>query len=334
MIAAVLKTQFPVAKTSGNLNNHIGLPLTLCSWTGSEKAGVVEMGINHFGELTRLCEIAQPTHGVITNIGKGHLEFLKDLEGVTKAKCELLHYLPPDGKAFINGDDSRLLPCKSIVKNTIAFGFSQSCDIQGKMDRSNSETGPRIRVDGMDIQLAMGGAYQAGNALAAVAVGYHFGIHPKNIQKALQNYKPLSKRMEKISVSGVTIFDDTYNANPSSMIQALETFESFKHARKKYIVLGDMLELGEAGRSEHQEIGRKIRQMDVQGFFSFGTLMEFAAVETHKGQVSFCEHFESKDEIVEILLSKIQKGDVVLVKGSRGMQMDDIVIELKKHWKG
>jgi UDP-N-acetylmuramoyl-tripeptide--D-alanyl-D-alanine ligase len=332
MIYAVLSHQFRVMKNPGNFNNHIGLALSICQWKRGIDIAVVEMGANHFGEITRLCEIARPTHGIVTNIGKGHLEFFGDLKGVVKAKSELLRYLVNRGEAFLNGDDVYLFPLRNLIKKTTTFGFSERCSMRAR-DLGMDDWGfPRMKVDGANIRLRIPGKHNLFNALAAAAVGRSFGIPWETIRDRLEIYRPKEKRMEILHIDGITVLNDTYNANPSSLWEAMVTLRSQKQIRRKIAVLGDMLELGDSEQAEHRQAGIWAAEMKLDGLYCYGTRMQWMIEEAKKGGMTHAFHYESKKALSEALIREVHSGDGILVKGSRGMKMEIIVEDLVRYF--
>lgn len=330
MIAKVLGKKVQIMKSSGNFNNHIGVPLSICSWQKKGEAAVIEMGANHFGEINRLCQIAQPTHGVVTNIGKGHIEFFNDVAGVAKAKGELIEFLAESGEAFINGDDSHLLLLQKVVKKTTTYGFSERCHLRAKdlgVDRFGF---PKMCVEGETIKISVPGRYNLYNGLGAAAIGRSFSISWEDIKEALESYRSIEKRMEVRMLSGVCLLNDAYNANPSSIPQVLMTLKSMKNFRRKIVVFGDMLELGKHSEKEHQIVGERVKESGVDALFSFGVMMKIAANRAKKLGLSEVHHFDSKPALIDALKSYIKEGDVVLIKGSRGMVMEEIVNGLEK----
>jgi UDP-N-acetylmuramoyl-tripeptide--D-alanyl-D-alanine ligase len=329
MIYAVLQTKFRAAKSAGNLNNHIGVPLNVCALDKSREIAVLEMGANHFGEIRRLCEIVRPTHGVVTNIGKGHLEFFGDLDGVTRAKSELLAALGNGGAAFLNGDDPRLVPLKTLTSHTITYGFGEGCDLIGRDVKQDRSGYPSMTVDGHRIGLSILGPYNLYNALAAVAVGKTFGVSWDGMQEALSRFAPPDKRTELIHAGGgIRIFDDTYNANPSSVEQAVLALKSMPSLKRRAVVLGDMLELGDKTSEEHRHVGDLIASVRPNAFFCVGEAMLKAAEEARKQGMRNVFHFASKSELSAALAAWVREGDGVLVKGSRGMAMEETVEDL------
>jgi len=330
MVATVLSTRYRVVKSPGNLNNHIGVALSVCSWSRDEECAVVEMGANHFGEIHRLCQIARPTHGLITNIGKGHLEFFGSEEGVARAKSELLQFLNNDGKAFLNGDDQYLFHLKDLVRNTVTYGFSNRCDVRG-YDLGTDESGfPSMKIGGKRIKISIPGRHNLTNGLAAAAVGRSFGISWEDIRDSLENYRSMKKRMEVIELSGITIINDTYNANPVSVHYALLALSDMKKIRRKIVVLGDMLELGRSSETEHKKIGELVAGLGIDIFFSYGHEMKKASKRAKELGVDVVEHFDSKTELGARLQQIIKEDDGILVKGSRGMKMEEVVEMLQE----
>jgi len=330
MIAAVLGTKYRIVKSPGNLNNHIGVPLSICSWNSKAEAAVMEMGANHFGEIMRLCAIARPTHGVITNIGKGHLEFFGDLDGVVRAKGELLEFLADSGTAFLNGDDPYLYHRKNVAKETIMYGCSSGCDVRAE-DLGCDEHGfPRMRFEDRIIRISVPGGFNVYNALAAVAVGRAFDISLDDMHRALEDYRTIDRRMEVFTLSGVTVLNDAYNANPSSIEQSLKTLKSLAHSGRRIVVLGDMLELGDVSEKEHCQVGEWVYQMGIDIFYSVGPEMKKAAECAKRLGMKYAHHFTSKEALIDSLVNTVREADVVLIKGSRGMVMEAVVEGLRK----
>jgi UDP-N-acetylmuramoyl-tripeptide--D-alanyl-D-alanine ligase len=333
MIAAVLGTKCRVVKSQGNLNNHIGVPLSICSWNSRAEAAVMEMGANHFGEIKRLCAIARPTHGVITNIGKGHLEFFCDLDGVARAKGELLEFLADSGTAFLNGDDPYLFYRMNVAKTTVTYGCSAGCDVRAE-DLGCDEHGfPRMRFEDRVIRISVLGGFNLYNALAAVAVGRAFDVSMDDIHRALEGYRTIDRRMEVFTLSGIMVLNDSYNANPSSIEQSLKTLKSLAHGSRKIVVLGDMLELGDVSEKEHCQVGEWVYQMGMDIFFSIGPEMKKAAECAKQLGMKDVQHFPSKEALIDSLVNAVQGADAILVKGSRGMVMEAVVEGLRNGLK-
>ena len=335
MVAAVLSEKFTVLKTEGNLNNHIGVPMTLFRLEKKHQAAVIEMGTNHFGEIEYLCSVAEPTHGLITNIGRAHLEFFGDVEGVAKAKGELFEWLGSHGLGFVNADDPLVLEKSKRLRKKFTYGLTgKRVNVKGRFLGLNRWVQPRFSVGGhplprpFSVQLRTCGTYAAENALAAAAVGIHFGVNARKIKSALESFRARSKRMEVLKVQGVTILNDTYNANPDSVLAALKTLALMECKGKKIVVLGDMLELGEVSEREHRSIGREIQSLQLEYVLTYGSDASVIVAESH---VPYAFHFEEKSMLIAHLEELVAPGDIVLVKGSRGMKMEDVVVHLTEH---
>lgn len=330
MISNVLGTKYSVLSTHGNLNNHIGVPQTLFRLKDTHEIAVVEIGTNHFGELDYLCEILQPTHGVITNIGREHMEFFKTLGGVARAEGELFSALRSSGVGFVNADDRHLRVQAKKLRRRVSYGTLRSrVNVRGTVHRTDKNgctefTVAQRRGKKFSVRVSVPGHHAMLNALAATTIGLAFGVKPKSIRQALKSFTAVGKRMEMSRVGGVTLLNDTYNANPDSVRSAIETLQSMECAGKKIIVLGDMLELGAASAKEHAAIGTAARRGGLDYLFTFGTMAK-------KMKSKF--HFESKARLMAALRKLVVPGDIVLVKGSRGMKMEDVVVFLQEKLK-
>ncbi|MDZ7292109.1 MAG: UDP-N-acetylmuramoyl-tripeptide--D-alanyl-D-alanine ligase [candidate division KSB1 bacterium] len=332
LVTAVLSQSKLVHKTTGNLNNHIGVPLTLAELNYGHDLAVVEMGTNHFGEIARLCEIADPNFGLITNIGHAHLEFFKDLEGVARAKRELFVYVHDhNGIVFLNADDPKLRASLPSGTKAITFGITQPAQVQGKIVTVDENGCVTLAWRDQHIHLAIPGRHNALHALAAIAVGEHFGMAPEKIRHAVEHTPPVSKRMQVLQRGEVTIINDAYNANPDSMRAALEFLATMPippHGRR-VAVLGDMLELGELAPAEHEEIGRLITKLPVHAVFAYGPQMKHLVQAI--GETLWAEHFDDKLHLCQEVKRSVRSGDVILVKGSRGMAMEEVIEKLPEN---
>lgn len=324
MLYQILSMQYVTEKTYGNFNNHIGLPLSLLKWGSNIEVGVLEMGTNHFGEIAALCEIAKPTHGVITNIGEGHLEFLKDKAGVSRAKGELLDSLPGKGLAFLNGDDPYLLKMKDKVDQTILFGFSDRCQIQG-YDLISDLNSVSFKIEGHEIVIPSAGKHNAYNALAAIGVALALNVSWQNIKDGFAHFQPVDQRFQAININGVTFFNDAYNANPSSVESAILTLEAIETVGRKIVVMGDMLELGSQSQVAHKKMGALMAAHQIHALFGLGKETQLTVQAAESDVLKFAAHFDSHERLAGALKDFIQPGDVVLVKGSRGMKMENII---------
>ena len=329
MISAVLRTTYSVLSTEGNLNNHIGVPQMLFRLTQKHEIAVVELGTNHFGEMKYLCGLVEPTHALITNIGREHLEFFGDENGVAKEETELFSSVAAKGFAFVNSDDNYLVKAGRKVHHTLKYGMSRKADAQARHVHIDEYGQPVfelvVKRKTSEIHLSTAGIHNVSNALAAAAVGLKFRVPKKKIISALENYAGANKRMEVIKRNNITILNDTYNANPDSVLAALNTLQSMKTAGKKIVVLADMLELGEKAENEHAKIGLAVSDLEFEYLLTFGPLSRF----THEAsKLAFAEHFETKEALIASLKSQIMPGDVVLVKGSRGMKMEEVTAQI------
>jgi len=332
MIRDVLETKYHVLCTEGNLNNHIGVPQTLFRLEKKHEVAVIEVGTNHPGEIDYLCSILEPTHGLITNIGMEHLEFLGSQEGVAKAEGELFVWIAKhNGLIFVNADDKHLVHLSKKNKRIVSFGFSaRGAAIKGTIESFNANAQALLQVKpknkkAINIIIGVPGEHNAKNALAAAAVGIKMSVPLVDIQKALALFQSASKRMQVQRVGQITILNDTYNANPDSMLAALATLQTMKSSGKKIAVLADMLELGNQAEELHRQIGKNTARCGVDILLTYGTLSKFihstASVETKA-------HFDNKSALIEFLKHSFSDGDIVLVKGSRGMKMEEVVMNI------
>ena len=331
MVASVLGTGFKVHMSQGNRNNHLGVPLTLLQLRSDTEIAVVEMGINHSGEMALLAGIVKPTHALLTNIGHEHLEFLLDLDGVAAAETQLFDYLRQNGgTAFVNTDDPWLSAAGAGLAGSVSYGVTKisahSCwaediSVNGKgmisfvlCSTAGKET----------VTLNFTGKHNVINALAAAAVGRHFGLSLSLIRDGLQRLIPAPgwKRLEVVDSCGIRILNDTYNANSDSMRRAIDALCDMPCTGKRIAVLGDMLELGVAGDVEHEAIGRYIQQSSVNLLFTFG---ESARIFGREAPKVFQGHFDSREKLLAALQTVLQDSDILLFKGSRGMKLEEVV---------
>jgi UDP-N-acetylmuramoyl-tripeptide--D-alanyl-D-alanine ligase len=335
MIASVLATTYNVLSTGGNLNNHIGVPQTIFRLERKHEIAVVEVGTNHPGEIQYLCSILHPTHGLITNIGHEHLEFFGSREGVAAEETGLWNpTYAPGVRAVVNADDPYLHRVGKEIKKKMTFGFTRrGCNVQGSRLRIAENgcatfgfRGSRMKKP-VDVRLAVAGLHNASNALAAAAVGMAFRVRPAAIRESLERFHASDKRMEVLTVNGIVILNDTYNANPDSTRAALQTLNAMHVTGKRIAVLADMLELGEASASEHARIGEEIRALEIEYLLTYGPLARHIA---RGAGIPKVMHYDQKNMLSEYLLELIAPGDAVLIKGSRGMKMEDVVTFLRE----
>lgn len=339
MLASVLSQCFTTCKTQGNLNNEIGLPQSIFTMDATTQAAVLEMGMNHFGEIARMTRSAKPEIAVITNIGTSHIEFLGSREGILQAKLEILEGLQPDGVAILCGDEPLLwekrgsLPCR-----TIYYGYhNPECDIiaqdivnEGEIVRFSIKNctlwdcrqipvGESIRV-----HLHVAGRHNVLNALAAAAAGLHMGEEPGDIAMGLSEYRPEGLRQNTYMQNGFTIFADCYNASPDAVEAALQAFSELPCQGKRIAVLGGMLELGDYIEQGHRRAGAAAaKYADVLYLYGAGT--QYAQQAAYDAGMQRVFRFESHEELAQSLQHTAQIGDALLFKGSRAMHMEHVL---------
>lgn len=336
MTAAIAGALGPLLKTEGNFNNLIGLPLTLFRLEASHKAAILEMGMNAPGEIARLTKILSPSVGLVTNVTAAHLEKLGSVEKVARAKGELFDELPATSTAVINDEDKRVreLGLRHRGKK-ITFGMQNSSDVRFlRMDMDNFDS-MEIKFGALGREyktvLPVVGAHNVMNALSAVAVGIALGIDPQVSAEGLKGFKPMAMRFERVQLAnGVCVVNDSYNANPESMRAAFRTAGSAMRAGRFMAVLGDMLELGEMSADLHRQVGEWAVKSGVTKLFVTGEFAESVAEGARAGGLDIRAAIVCKAEDIGALLEReIRAGDVVLVKGSRGMKMERVVEYLK-----
>ncbi len=324
LIYAVLSRQFKTHATVGNLNNHIGVPVTLLSLTPEHEFAVIEMGANHQKEIELLCKIAQPECGLITNVGKAHLEGFGGFEGVIIGKKELYDYLKTiQGKIFINSDNHYLKEMCGNYKNSVGYGNSDDCDYAGTIINSN----PFLKIQWHakknpqhlnTVQSKLTGDYNFENILAAVCVGDYFGVEKDFINQGIENYFPANQRSQVITKNSNTFILDYYNANPTSMEAALVNFDK-AYTGKKIVVLGDMLELGNETQKEHLAIINLLRKRNFSEVILIG---KYFSEFSNQIKASF---FETSDDAKNFFLNKKFTESYFLIKGSRGLKMEKVM---------
>jgi len=331
MITAVVSQKYSTLSTIGNLNNEIGLPLTLFRLRETHQWAILELGMNHPGEIGRMGQTCLPDIGVITNIGPAHLEGLNSLEGVMRAKGELLQALSSDGMAILNADDPYLLQlADESDRPVLFFGLADHARIRA-MDIEMGPLGVVFTLvlpdEALPVKLHTSGRFMVANALAAAAVGYQIGLKAQEIKAGLEAFRPVAGRLNVCQTStGVNIIDDTYNANPGSMRAAIETLQALKGPQRGVLVAGDMLELGTQSERLHTEIGAWAARHAVDRLYVTGTFASQVAAGARAQGLAGTEIYSgSQEEILIDLLAWLQPDDWVLVKGSRGMRMEHIV---------
>lgn len=325
MIGAILELEGRVLVSSGNLNNDIGLPLVLCRLRQEHQVAVLEMGMNHTGEIDYLTRIARPRVAVITNAAPAHLEGLGSVEAVAAAKAEIFNGLEQGGVAIINADDDFAPSWRRRVRsyNCITFGIEQPATVT--LDRLEvSENSSRFTLytpkGSGDLTLQLPGRHNVMNALAAAAAAIAVGADLQQIKAGLESMDPVSGRLQaRPGLSGATVIDDTYNANPRSVTAALEVLEASPGT--KILVIGDMKELGSRSEELHADVGEQARLAGVDRLYTLGALSRYAA----EAFGNDARHFDDKDRLTAALVGALDARTTILVKGSRGMRMEEVV---------
>ncbi len=318
LIRSVLQVKYKVGYTRGNLNNHIGVPLTLLSFNQNTEIGVVEMGANHINEIAILCKIARPDYGIITNIGKAHLEGFGSFEGVINAKCELYNYLKDNEKTiFINADDNILMErSKGLVR--IKYGKDKIYFCHA--DFIEASPFLIIKWNGQLVKSQLVGEYNFNNVLLAICIGNYFKVDETDISKAISAYKPENNRSQLSKTDKNTLIIDAYNANPSSMELSILNFSNIKD-ENKLLILGDMFELGSASTNEHQKIIELILKKGFRNVFLVGK--HFFSLKNNFNTPF--EYFENADILIQYLVDNEITRKTILLKASRGIQLEKII---------
>jgi UDP-N-acetylmuramoyl-tripeptide--D-alanyl-D-alanine ligase len=333
MSASVLSARYKVHKNRGNMNNLVGLPLSVLEMKAKDDLGVFEMGMSERGEIARMCRISEPSVGAITNIGPCHLEMLGSVEQVAQAKAELLEYLTPEDQAILNFDDPLL---KSMAGKTRArvtgYGIRERAPIRAR-DVVEKDWGISFALEsGASFSLSMPGVFNVYNALAAVGVGIAFGVSAEEASQALAGFRPEKRRMIRIELNEVTVIDDSYNANPVSVAAALEVLQRTS-AHRRIVVLGDMLELGTSSELLHRQVGERIGDLKIDVLFVYGEEVKHTLDSAKNAGLNLVMHFTEKSSLVDALEEIIRDGDVILVKGSRAMGMEEVVEALVRSFR-
>ncbi len=331
-IFTVLSQKYRVLRNAKSFNNHIGVPLTLFELRDEHQILLTELGTNHFGELDRLSELVGPDMALITNIGHAHLEFFKDLSGVVRAKFEIFNHCKPDGLALYNADDPMLRSQVYPLARSFSFALNGPADLSAQIVGCDARARYTLRLMQHDVALPVSGRHNVYNALAAAAVGVQFDLSIDEIAAGLRALPAVEKRTDLLACAGVTLMNDTYNANPSSCAAALQTLTDLavQGAGRRIAVLGDMLELGGYSVSEHRKLADLAASHSIDWLLLYGRETQ-ATLERADELVLPVRHFSEKSSLLDFLTGFIQPGDVVLFKGSRGMQMETLVEGVRHH---
>jgi len=318
LIYTVLNSTFKTYATQGNLNNHIGVPLSILSITKNHEIAVIEMGANHLGEIAMLCSITQPNHGLITNIGKAHTGLFGGFEGVIRAKSELYDFLiKNNGKVFINQNQEILMNMSKRIKESVFYPNVDSfyhCELSGADPFVEF-----IAENGKPVKTNLIGAYNFDNIATALCIGKYFNVPALKANEAVSNYKPQNNRSQIIQQGTNSIILDAYNANPSSMEKALENLANM-NSSNKVVILGDMFELGDDTKTEHAQIGNKLNDLNIQRALFCGESMKYAYEAYGHGN-----YMKTKDFLIDYLKENKYSNSTILIKASRGMALEDVV---------
>ncbi len=341
LIAYMLSASYDVLKTEANFNNQIGVPHTLFQLRDGHEIAVLEIGTNHPGEIAWLCDVVQPTHALITNIGREHLEFFKNVSGVAREERSAFDYvLKNGGLAFVNMDDPYLsIVVKKFGNRAITFGTNMEQTDHYVLAQKigyakDGRVEIRISCDGKSFILRthLYADYAANVIAAAIAVGMHFHMRRVEIKPQIEFFRPHSNRLEILQIDGITVLNDAYNANPDSMLSALKTLKEYPTEGRRFAVLGDMFELGRAAAREHRSLGHAVAGYHLHHAYFTGKYSRQAykaALEASNGSAK-SSFYTDKEKLVGALRNAVRPGDVVLIKGSRGMKMEEVIDLLQR----
>jgi UDP-N-acetylmuramoyl-tripeptide--D-alanyl-D-alanine ligase len=322
-VAHLLSSEMPVGRTIGNLNNHVGVPLSILRLPEDARVAVLEMGMNHAGEIRELADIAGPNIGVVTNVGYAHVEFFDSIDGVAAAKRELIEALPADGVAVINADDPRVSRFGAVHPGrSITFGFSEGADVRAESAEFAAD-GTRFRALGVDYDTSLTGRHAVLNLLAALAVATAFGIDPGRLREAVRSFAVGKMRGERLEHNGILVWNDCYNSNPEATRSMLDVLAAAR-AGRRIAVLGEMLELGRAAEDLHRQIGRYAATSGVDLLVGVRgharDMIEAArAAGLANGSAVF---FDDPADAGEFARGAARQGDAILFKGSRGVHVE------------
>ncbi|MDC3412831.1 UDP-N-acetylmuramoyl-tripeptide--D-alanyl-D-alanine ligase [Aquibacillus sp. 3ASR75-11] len=330
LVAGVLESQYKVHKTQGNLNNHIGLPLTILSMDGTTEILVLEMGMSHFGEIEQLSLIAEPDYGVITNIGESHIEYLGSREGIAQAKSEILAGMSKNGFLLLDGDEALLKPLHRKEK-VISCGFSSSNTIVVH-DVFMTTEATTFSINGEErYELKLLGKHHAKNATYAITLGNLLNVPLDKIKQALRTLSLSGMRFEIVQgINGSTIINDAYNASPTSMKASIEVVANMHSFKNKIVILGDMYELGKESKQFHREVANVITN-EIDVVFTLGNDAKEITEELHSRKLpTLAKHFYKKDDLLQELKGHLTEDTIVLLKASRGVKLETLLEDVQK----
>ncbi|WAA09254.1 UDP-N-acetylmuramoyl-tripeptide--D-alanyl-D-alanine ligase [Fervidibacillus albus] len=334
MVASLLSQKYKVQKTSGNFNNHIGLPLTILQLKKETELAVLEMGMNHFGEIDFLSKLAEPDVAIITNIGDAHMEALGSREGILKAKLEILNGLKTGGLFVYPGDEPLFAKHKHSIDDRWeqkTFGQSPDNDLYVKcVNTTGKGTEFTVNISEETFRLPIIGEYNVFNAMAAMIVARKWGLSDRDIARAFSELKLSKMRMEMTpGINGSIIINDAYNASPTSMKAAIDTIGKLSGFKKKIVLLGDMFELGEREKEFHRSVGERIDQNQIDFVITYGNLAKYIAEGAKKNfEADRVSYFHDKNALVQSLKAMLDDGTLLLLKASRGMKLEEVMEEL------
>jgi UDP-N-acetylmuramoyl-tripeptide--D-alanyl-D-alanine ligase len=323
VVAQLLAVAMPVGKTVGNLNNQIGVPLSILRLPDEARAAVIEIGMSHPGEIRQLAAIARPTIGVVTNVGFAHAEFFDSADEVALAKRELIEALPADGVAVLNADDARVVRFREIhAGRTVTYGLAEGAEVRAENVEAGGD-GVRFRTAGVEFQCPLAGRHNLSNVLAAIAVAQVFGIAPERLKDAVAALAPAEMRGERFVHNGITILNDCYNSNPEAARSMLDVLRVVP-ARRRIAVLGEMLELGRWSEPLHRDIGRYAAGCGVDVLVGIrGAAQQMVEEASRSGLAAGAAFFfDDPAEAGELVRRAAAPGDAVLFKGSRGTRVE------------
>ena len=325
-IASVLSQKYRVLRNTKSFNNHIGVPLTLFELRDEHQILLTELGTNHFGELDTLGALVKPDMAMITNIGYAHLQYFQDLQGVARAKFEIFNHCRQNGLAIFNADDSILRSRSYPLPRTFSYALHHPADLNAEIAGCDDQARYTLRLQGREVTLPVSGRHNLYNALAAAAVGLQFGMGMDEILAGLASMQAMEKRMNLRSCAQVVVMDDTYNSNPTSCEAALRTLAEISVAGKgrRIAVLADMLELGSYSVQEHRKLADLAAELKLDRLLLYGRETQATLERAHELSLPVA-HFTEKTLLHSALSGFVRAGDVLLVKGSRGMQMETVV---------
>lgn len=331
----VVNSKYKAIKTLGNLNNEIGLPQMLFMLDSSTEAAVIEMGMNHFGEIHRLSTATQPTVGIITNIGVSHIENLGSREGILEAKLEILDGLKKSAPLLLNGDNDLLSTVKNNDYKIYFYAVDNDADFKAVDIKENPNTTSfTVQYFGKEQKITIPaiGKHNVYNALAAFAVGILLDIDAETAADALKTYEPSGMRQKVVEINGITSIEDCYNASPDSMKAGITTLAGIQ-ACKKIAVLSDMLELGEYSEQAHYDVGTMAAENKIDYLLCVGSDAKYIVDGARDNGLLNAYLFDSKQSLTDKLFEIAEKGDAVLFKASRGMKLEEVISEIYKRWE-